>query len=71
MFLIYIRFTHEGKVCSGDYLEKGDSKSGYIPNSGILLEIMLYAILATPLLTILAYVFISVVQKFTKPHEET
>ena len=61
MFLIYIRFTHEGKVCSGDYLKKGDSKLSYIPNSGILLKIMLYAILATPLLTILAFVVISVV----------
>ena len=29
IFLIIVRFSHAGKVCSGDYLGENDSTEGY------------------------------------------
>ena len=30
IYLIIVRFSHSGKVCSGDYLSENDSKEGYL-----------------------------------------
>ena len=36
------RLLHTGRVCSGDYLEPNDSKTGYLMSQGFLLMMLVY-----------------------------
>ena len=35
LFMFIERFSHPGKVCSGDYLEDMDSEKGYLIDTGL------------------------------------
>jgi len=43
---IVFRYIHSGRVCSGDFLEDGDSQEGYLLWQGLLLSIILYTYVA-------------------------
>ena len=58
---IFIRFSHSGKVCSGDYLGDNESTEGYLVTQGSMLAALLYVwitIFALGLLAALISVFL-------------
>ena len=42
LYLIVIRFSHSGKVCSGDYLSENDSTGGYLIQQGFFIKVVFY-----------------------------
>ena len=48
IYLLFIRFTHAGRVCSGDFLTERDPPAGYCPSQGrfILFVAILIATIA-------------------------
>ena len=45
--MIIIRFSHAGKVCSGDYLAENDLTEGYTTEQGRFVKIIFYFFLYT------------------------
>ena len=46
VFAFYNRLTHAGRVCSGDFLDEGDSTKGFLIMQGLFLKIMIVGLLA-------------------------
>ena len=42
IILIIVRFSHPGKVCSGDYLLENESNDGYLVEQGRFVKIVFY-----------------------------
>ena len=38
LVLFFVRFVHSGRVCSGDYLDKTDSTTGYLISQGTFIK---------------------------------
>ena len=51
---VFIRFSHGGKVCSGDYLGEGESTEGYLVQQGSMLAALLYIWLSVFIIGLLA-----------------
>ena len=45
IYLIIVRFSHSGKVCSGDYLAENDITEGYAIEQGRFIKIIFYIFL--------------------------
>ena len=58
---IFVRFSHSGKVCSGDYLGESESTEGYLVTQGSMLAGILYiwiTVFALGIIAILVSVFL-------------
>ena len=58
---IFMRFSHSGKVCSGDYLGETESTEGYLVTQGSMLAGILYiwlTIFSIGILAMLVSVFL-------------
>ena len=45
VFAFYNRLSHAGRVCSGDYLEDGDSTAGFLIMQGLFIKYAIVALL--------------------------
>ena len=52
IYLLVIRFTHAGMVCSGDYLTEKDPPAGYCPSQGRFILVVAVLILTIALCSI-------------------
>ena len=55
----YVRFSHTGKVCSGDFITDGDhDNQAYLTDSGLFLKIYLFSIYSLIAATLFSPCFI-------------
>lgn len=73
VYLINLRFTHQGKVCAGDFLPheyQSDESSRYLIWQGIVLNYLFYAIITILVLTGCAVV-VGICKSRAKSEEQT